>query len=308
MHRYTTAPLALTIALAAALGCNKSDDQNKPSPSSSGSAATLAPTAPTTTAAAGTREERMPAWYAQVPQHAVSAKPGDKVWAIVPFSLDSEATRATVVEVVSVEGNTATVRDLAMTATGAQAYQHRTDVEARSMKGIPGLLMAQARTVDQVKPSKNDIVFAFKTNAPNPPLAKVKSVADGLATYDVANANADKVSEDKTDIVEPYGHGVGPFTYAAVSMNGVTSLMFVMATDGDTVYGKSLTGTLIKAKKSDCKSVSPSTKDRKSGDSVVAFPFGGNMVEGKIDKVRVPGQIYELNGRPVTWDFVYDKI
>jgi hypothetical protein len=306
MTRVLASILALTAATTS-LGCDKKDGAAQATASASAAATTAPPDpspsapppAPSTVGAAAT--------YAQAPARAVTEKVGEKVWSIHREFYAEGNTRLDVAEVTAVAGTTADVRSLSLIASGPNAWTHESAKDGMTFQRVPGAFVFPARTVEQVKPKAGDIVFAF-TQSNVPELVRVKSVQGPIVVFDHADLLGTKLSEYKTDIAEPYGKGLAPFTYAAFKDGGGEKLMIVVSVVGNEVVGIGPGGALSMAKKADCKSLKPEAKVRKVGDKVFAFGAGGDGKQGKIAKVDIDNFAYDVDYTLATWDRIYDKI
>jgi hypothetical protein len=272
-----------------------------------------APPAPTTPPAAkpadAPKEPHAPAAFLKdVPAKPTTAKVGQLAWAIHGNAFDTpDASRVEVDEVLAVDGNTATVRELSLMSSGPDSWKHKPNPGERPYAGLPGLLVFPAHTVDEVKPKVGDNVFVFFGNTPTPELAHVKAVEGGLVTVDIPNAMGDKTEEKKTDLIEPYGKGVAPFTFVTYKEGDEQKLATVLALDGDKVFAFDPGGKLITLKKASVKPLKPEWKSRKVGDKVYAFTFGSGKA-GAITAVSVPDQVYKVDVYTALWNTTFDKL
>jgi hypothetical protein len=269
-----------------------------PSAHASGSAAAAAsaPAAPATPT---------PPWYAKAPAKPVAAKAGDVVWAVHANSSGSGAWM-TPVEVVSAAGNAATLRDLALMASGPDSWKLKPNTSGTTYAGVPGSAIAAARNADAVKPKAGDIVWAGITNGPHPDLVKVSKVDGGLVVYERLNAMMKELDKDlKAQYVEPYGKGIAPFTYAAIKSGDAYKLMLVLGVDGDNVYGQTF-DDFTTAKKSDVKPLVAAWKARKKGDKVLAFSSGGDGKVVTIETVPMEKWVFKAGPFQYAWNLVFD--
>jgi hypothetical protein len=302
------------LALAA---CDKKDDANaKSGPSASGSAsakptgsgASAATPAGSTSAAttASAAAAPPPAWYAKAPAKPSTAKVGDVAWTLHPFALNNSGAWLNPMEVTAASGNTVTMRELALMASGPDSWKLKPNPSGTLYAGIPGSVVVPARNVDAVKPKAGDIVWAGVTNAPAPQLVKVNKVDGGLVVYDRLDAMQKSLEKDqKVHYVEPYGNGIAPFTYVAVKSGDDYKMILVLGIDGDTVYGRS-GDDFASAKKSECKPLKAAWKDRKKGDKVIAFMTGGDGKVGKIETVPMEKWVYKMGPFQYPWNMVFD--
>ncbi len=241
----------------------------------------------------------------KVPAKATTAKVGQMAWVLRGTAFDSpDSFRVDVDEVTAIDGNTVTTRPTALMSSGADSWKHKPNPDERPYTGLPGLLVIPARTVDEVKPKVGDIVWAYMGNTTTPELTHVKAVDGGLVTYEVPTAMKDKVEEKKTDLIEPYGKGVAPFTIVAYKDGEDAKTMTVLAVQGDKVYGYEFGGKLVEQKKSAVKPVTPVFKDRKVGDKVYSV---GNAKPEDIKEVVVPKEIFKVGPFTKTWTELFDK-
>jgi hypothetical protein len=307
------------LVLFAAFGCKKHDankteasktvaatETPKPAEPAAPAAATPTPSAAPAPAAKGAPHPPPP-WLKGVEEKPTAAKVGQLAWVFHGDDFDSpDSSMIDVVQVTAIDGNTATTQPLLLLAGGADAWKHKLDPDQRPYAGLPGGLVIPARTVDEVKPKPSDLVFAYLGNTPAPLLVRVKAVENGLASFDQINAMKTGVDERKTDIVEPYGKGLAPFTYATYKDGDAQKLVTVLVVDGDTVIGYNASDALVQLKKSQLKPLKPELKSRKAGDKVYGFSGG----EGKADAVKsipVPDLAFEVGYHTLTWDNVFDK-
>ena len=322
MSKLTTISLVFLVAI----GCKKSaSDQPAPEPAKPAASAqepkaaepakpaTVKPAEPAPPpspppAQAAKKPHAPVAAYKDVPAKPVTAKVGQLAWVIHTDAFDSaDTTRVTVDEVTAIDGNTATTRELSLIASGADAWKHKPQPSAESYAGIPSLLVIPAHTVDEVKPKVGDIVFAYMGNTPTPHVAKVKAVDGGVVTYEVPDAMGKTLEEKKTDLIEPYGKGLAPFTFATYKDGADQKLITVLALAGDKVYGYDAGGKLVTIAKSKVKALKLEPKSRKVGDKVYAFPHGTGKAD-VIKTVKIPDQAYEVGYSLTSWPYVFDKL
>lgn len=302
----------VAVGALAVVGCDHKEE-TKAGPSASGSAkpatsasAASAAVSASATASASAAAAPPPAWYAKAPAKAPPAKAGDIVWGVHPFALNNTGAWMNPLEVVAVSGNTATLRDLALTASGPDSWKLKPNASGSQYVGVPGSAVLAARTVDAVKPKAGDLVWAGVTNAPAPELVKVAKVDGGLVVYDRLAATQKELEKDqKVQYVEPYGTGVAPFTYVAIKTGETYKLMLVFGVDGDNVYGRTF-DDFTTAKKADVKPLKPAWKDRKKGDKVLAFSSGGEGIVGKIETVPMEKWVYKIGPFTYAWNLVFD--
>ncbi len=301
-------------ALVSVLGCDKKDDSSGgPSASASGSArAATSGSAPAASASAPAASASAaapppaPAWFAQLPTKPVTAKVGDLVWGMHAFALNGQGVLLHPLELTALSGNTGTLRDLALMASGPDSWKLKPNKDGSTYAGVPGSVILPLRSADVVKPKVGDIVWAGVTNAPGPFLVKVTKVDGGLVQYDKLNATSKELLRDqKVQNIEPYGTGIAPFTYVAIKTGDAYKLLLVLGTDGDNVYGMTYDGVLV-AKKADVKPLKAVWKDRKKGDSVLAFNMGGEGKVVKIETVPMEKWVFKVGVYTYTWDQTFD--
>jgi len=306
-----TKSMIAVVALLAVAACSKEESKTGPAASGSASAApkasASAPAAAASSAPAPSASAAPPpAWYAKAPAKATTAKAGDVAWAVHPFALNNTGAWLNPLEVISVSGNTVTLRDLALMASGPDSWKLKPNTSGSQYVGVPGSAVVPARTADVVKPKPGDIVWAGVTNAPGPDLVKVTKVDGGLVVYDRLTATQKELERDqKVQYVEPYGTGIAPFTYVAVKNGDTYKLLLVLSVDGDNVFGRTFDDVMV-AKKSDVKPLKPAWKDRKKGDNVIAFSTGGEGKIGKIETVPMEKWVYKIGPFQYSWNLVFD--
>ncbi|MBA2542016.1 MAG: hypothetical protein H0V17_20415 [Deltaproteobacteria bacterium] len=241
----------------------------------------------------------------KVPAKATTAKVGQMAWVLRGTAFDSpDSFRVDVDEVTAIDGNTVTTRPVALMASGPDSWKHKPNPDERPYAGLPGLLVIPARTVEEVKPKVGDIVWAYIGNTTTPELTHVKAVEGGIVTYEVPNAMKDKLEEKKTDLIEPYGKGVAPFTMVAYTEGTDTKTMTVLAISGDKVFGYEFGGKLVEQKKSAVKPLTPVFKDRKVGDKVFVV---GEAKPEEIKEILVPKELFKTGVFTRTWIELFDK-
>ncbi|MEO8700549.1 MAG: hypothetical protein ABI867_10925 [Kofleriaceae bacterium] len=281
-------------------------------PKNPGSAAVVKPddtgTKPGSAAPTAAKDpHKAPEWLKAVPAGATTAKVGQFAWVMRGDAFDTaDQGRIHVDEVTAVDGNMVTTRPLALISSGADQWKHKPDTAERGFAGLPGLVVVPARTVDEVKPKVDDIVWAFVGNTPTPHLTRVKSVDGGLITFQYVDAMGKKLEEGKTEIIEPYGKGIAPFTMVTYKDGADQKMIVVMAIAGDKVLGYDFFGKLVEQKKSAVKALTPEMKDRKVGDKVYAFS-GGTGKADAIKEVLIPKYSFSVGYSTVTWQLVFDK-
>jgi hypothetical protein len=243
--------------------------------------------------------------FTKVPAQATTAKVGQMAWVLRGTAFDSpDSFRVDVDEVTAIDGNTVTTRPTALMASGPDAWKHKPNADERPYAGLPGLLVIPARTVEEVKPKVGDIVWAYIGNTTTPELTHVKAVDGAIITYEVPTAMKDKVEEKKTDLIEPYGKGVAPFTMVAYKDGTDTKTMTVLAISGDKVFGYEFGGKLVEQKKSAVKPITPVFKDRKVGDKVFVV---GEAKPEEIKEIIVPKELFKTGIFTRTWNELFDK-
>jgi hypothetical protein len=310
MKKITLVSSMLVLAL---VGCEKKDEPTaasdaaaKPSAAPSASApATTASASATPTASASAAAKPPPAWMAKMPAKPVTAKVGELVWGVRPFSLTNEGAWMQPHEVTAVSGNTATLRELSLMASGPDSWKHKPNPSGTTYPGIPGAVILPMRDTDTVKPKPGDLVFAGLTNANAPELIKVGSVEGGLVSYEKLNALGTTLEKAKVHYVEPYGTGLAPFTYAAVKDGEEQKLVLVLSVDGDTVVGKTF-DNVETFKKADLKPLKAPNKERKKGDKVLAFNSGGKGTVTTISDVPMAKWYYKAGVFSHPWNLVFD--
>lgn len=311
---------SLLLVVVAAVGCKKKEAAPESAPAKPAPAAAVTEGKPAEPKPAAATPEAPPAakpaeaphapaaFFKDVPAKATTAKVGQLAWAIHGNAFDTpDSNRVEVDEVLAVDGNTATVRELSLMASGPDSWKHKPNPGERPYAGVPGLLVVPAHTVDEIKPKIGDHVFVFFGNTPTPELARVRVVEGGLVTVDIANAMGDKTEERKTDLVEPYGKGIAPFTYVTYKEGEDQKLATVLALNGDSVFAFDTAGKLITLKKASVKPLKPEWKSRKVGDKVVAFAHGTGKA-GAITEVPVADQIYKIEYTTAPWHTTFDKL
>jgi hypothetical protein len=299
-----TIPL-LSLALLAACSSKEPHDAG-PSASASASAkppaSATASAAPKASAAAPKDAFTPPKWLAAVPSKPVPGKPGDRVWAVTPFS-GQEGTFFSVVEIDSVQGDSATTASLLRMAGKLQKDESFAPKRPRS----PGALMTPAQNVEAAQIKKDTIViapvFGYRTTA-----ARVVKLDGGVA--EIKYVSGDKVMDEKTEYAVPLASGVAPFAYVAVKNGASYKEVLVAAVVDDQVFGVDDNGVLVRAPKAEVKPLDVAWKDRKKGDKVVAFDANGS-VETTIEVVSVMKWVYtvKMNGaeRRLPFYAVVDK-
>ncbi|MEJ7598333.1 MAG: hypothetical protein WKG01_10520 [Kofleriaceae bacterium] len=256
---------------------------------------------------AATDPYKPPAWLKAAPARATTAKVGQFAWVMRGTPFDSEDQGwVHVDEVTAIDGNTVTTRPLALLATGADQWKHQPNTNERGYTGLPGMLVIPARTVEEVQPKAGDLVFAYVGNTPTPHLTHVQSVEGGLITFSYVDAMGTKLVESKTEIIEPYGKGIAPFTLAAYKDGADQKVMTVMVIAGDKVLGYDGLGKLLQLKKSAVKALTPVIKERKVGDKVYVFSAGTGKPD-EIVEVYIPKYSYKAGSFGVRWQDIYDK-
>lgn len=302
------------MALLSSLVACENKEASKAGPSASSSASAKAATSGSTPAASASAAPSasaaapppVPAWYAQLPTKPVTAKVGDLVWGMHAFAINGQGALLHPLEVTAVSGNTATLRDLSLMASGPDSWKLKPNKDGSTYAGVPGSVVLPLRSVDVVKPKAGDIVWAAVTNAPGPHLVKVTKVDGGLVQFDKLNATQKELERDqKVQNVEPYGSGIAPFTYVAIKKGDAYKLLLVLGVDGDNVYGKTYDGVAV-AKKADVKPLKAAWKDRKKGDSVLAFDSGGDGKVVKIETVPMEKWVFKVGVYTYTWDLTFD--
>ncbi len=257
-------------------------------------------------AAAAKEPIKAPDWL-KVPAAATTAKVGGFAWVLRGDAYGTaDQGKFYVDEVTAVDGNTVTTRPLALIASGADSWKHKPDPDQASFAGLPGMLVIPVHTVDEIKPKADDIVWAFMGNTPTPYLAHVKSVEGGLVTFSYVDAMGTKMKEEKTDLIEPYGKGIAPFTMAMYKDGTEQKIMTLLAVSGDKVYGYDFFGKLVEQKKSAVKPLVPVAKDRKVGDKVYAFGGAGGAMD-EVKEVIIPKYSFKVGSFGVGWEKIYDK-
>lgn len=321
MHKLSVASLALL----AAVGCKKHDNPNpapaagtaqpteaqkpaEPAPAPAPAAPAAAAPAPEAAAKPAGEPHPAPAWLKGVEEKPTAAKEGSFAWVFRGNAFDSEdSARIDVDQVSKIDGNFVTTQPLAWLSSGPKMWHHDLDKNEKPYGHLPGGLVIPAHTVDDVKPKVGDLVFAYIGNTPAPLLVKVKAVDAGLVTFDQVNAMGDKTDERKTDIVEPYGKGLAPFTLATFKDGDDQKLMTVLAVDGGKVIGYDGSTKLVQLDKGKVKSLKPELKSRKVGDKVYAFTQGGDGKADVIKTVKIPDLSYEVGYSLVTAPYIFDK-
>ncbi len=311
--------LSLLLIVVAAVGCKKKEASDKPSevkpttvetkPAEPKPAETKPVETPPTTGSAKAQEPHAAAPFLKdVKAKPTTAKVGQLAWTIHGNAYDSADTyKVEVDEVLAVDGNTVTTRELKLMSSGPDSWKHKPNPDERPFGGLPGQLVIPARTVDEVKPKVGDPVFVFIGNSDTPGFAKVKAVADGIVTVELPNAMGNKVEETKTDLIEPYGTGLAPWTYVTYKEGDDQKLATVLAVDGDSVLAFGFGGKLVTLKKANVKSLKLEPKSRKVGDKIFGFSNG----DGKADAIKtvvVPDALYKFEYSTIPWDQAFDKL
>jgi len=268
---------------------------------SDGPAASGSPSsAPTGTSTAGPSASGG-GWQSGLPAKPVTAKVGERVWAMAPNASAATAFFG-VVEVESVQGNTATTEGLLL-ADGKLAKD-----PASKHPGTPGALIEAAALPKESKIKKGEIVIAwipgFRTTA-----AHVVKLKDDAA--EIKYAHDDKVKDATVTYAVPLATGIAPFAYVAAKKGSGWEEILVAGVAGDEVYGVDEAGGAVKVPKADVKALDVQWKDRKKGDKVTVLE-GGAATETTIDTVSTEKWIYKvkINGaeKRVPFYAVFDKI
>jgi hypothetical protein len=298
-------PSILLCALPLLAACS-SREPHEVGPSASASAGpTASASAPPKASAAAPPKDTFtpPKWLATVPSKPVPAKPGERVWAVTPFS-GQETTFFNVVEVDAVQGDAATTASLLRMTGKLVKDESFSPKRPRS----PGALMTPAHNVEAAGIKKDTIViapvFGYRTT-----VARVVKVDGAFAQ--IKYVNGDKVMDETTEYAVPLATGVAPFAFGAVKSGASYKEVLVVAVVDDQVFALDEAGNLTKTPKAEVKPLDVAWKDRKKGDKVVAFDASGS-VETTIEVVSVMKWVYtvKINGvdRRLPFHAVVDKI
>ena len=289
-------PSLLGFALLAILaGCSK----EQPAPSGAGSvrlplgpAASARPvmsataavraTGATTVTAPGSTTALPPGprWLSVLPSRPVSAKPGERVWAVVPAT--GEAVRFGVYELESSQGNTGTVLGLLPGADGATK-----DPSAKHAL-VPGALMSPASDLAKLK--VGDIVIT--------PVAGDRVTAAHITKLDGKRAYFKFVRGEKTDdessaYAAPLATGIAPFAFVAFKSGSTYMEGLVAAVVDDRVFAIDEQGRMLSAPKAEVKPLDVQWKARKKGDQVTVFDESG-MTETTIEAASVAKWVFQV--------------
>jgi hypothetical protein len=242
-----------------------------------------------------------PTWYTQFPLKQVDAKPGDKVWAL--HELPGGRATLEIVEVVSVDGTSATVARLGTAPNGKLARAPREEQYAH----VPGAAILPAHTVTEANVRAGDLVVTYRYGVPSPTLASVAAIENGIAT--VEHPVAKTLRKEKVEYAEVLLQGIAPLSWVAVPDGGAWKRVAVATIEGDVLYGVDSLLHYTSAKVGDCKPLNPQLKDRRVGDKVIVFPIAGRSHEDTIRRIDLPRWLFEVSDtEPVPFDRVYDGI
>jgi len=262
-----TPPAASTSAPAHA----KSAPSAKPSAVASASAAPSAsaehdPFAPGVTIAP---ELDPNGWVKLVKPRPVTAKAGDKVWAAVldAGGMAGLSTRLSVLEVVAVKGDTASLKD----------------AHGNTYDNVSGGVIQPRGDLSKLKPG--DLVTALNgANLMIAALVKNDAKAPRVKAWDEASG---KVAEFDVDFIEPFTPGVAPLSWVVVPTEKGERRQVVFAVEGEKVWAADARGG-FGFDKAKVKAWTPATA-AKAGDAVL-LASGGGIEKGKL-KAVTPAQM-----------------
>ena len=280
---------ALSIAALGLLVACSSKEHAEPGARASASAP-AAVTTPAVTAAIPTPPPAAPKdaavrWVSTVPSRPSTARPGDRVWAVVPIP-GQETASFGVVEVDAVQGDTATTWSLVRVDGKLRKDEAFAPVHLRT----PAALFSPALSLAAAKIKAGDVViapiFGYHTTVAH--VVKITG-EDAEVTY----VHGDKVKHETTPYAAPLATGVAPFAFVAVKSGASYREVLVTAVIGDQVFGLDESGDFVKAAKSEVRPLDVQFKDRKKGDKVIAFDASGSA-ETTIDVVSVTKWVYQV--------------
>lgn len=292
-------PFVMMALLPACKGCTSAGDPPKG-------------TTTTASASASAKAKRAPratpppdptAWLRKIPHKKPEVKAGDRVWALVPTPGTNKAT-FNVWDVDSVQDETVTVAPL-VRADGKLKRD-----EANKKTGAPGPLITPAAPLDAAKIKAGDLVVAAVPGL-HAAVALVTKIAG--ASAEVKYVDGDKVADATVDHAIPLAQGIQPFAVTVFLDNGTFPYreMLVAAAAGDMLFGTDRAGVVHAVDRRDAKAVAVQLKDRKKGDTVVAFDAGG-AVDARIEAEITPRLLYTIRMRgapaPVPFFAIFDKI
>ena len=213
--------------------------------------------------------QEWPAWAKDLPEKAVEAKVGDKVWATVPAGV-GEMVTVMVCTVSAAEGSSATLADQL----------------GRKYDKVPGALIHPLLDRSEVK--GGEVVHGYQWGFGS----IVCRVTKLGRQAEMKHWWFQKVTDGKLDDFEPLRTGVEPMAWISYPSREETSQGFCIALDGDRAWILEGAGQVVEVAKGDLGALPIGAKDFQAGDKVLGYKYGFGYQPGTVESVVEPGLAY----------------
>jgi len=227
-------------------------------------------------------------WMDGLPTVPVTSKPTDKVWATVAEG-GGDMAKVGIFEVVSVQGNTATIKNKIGT----------------SFSNVPGALIHPIGSPAKLK--VNDIAFGDSWGA-SKVVGRVKSVEAGKVTlrFKFGSALNDKV----VDHAQPLVSGVKPMALVIYRNNNSPYKGLVIAKGNGKVWISTDSGHVATSAETSVLQLDMAPKGFTVGQTVYAYQWGFGYKAGTVTKIVEPYHQYEikLTGKDKPEIFIFSEV
>lgn len=263
----------------------------------------------------------VPTWYAETfvgearsaDLRSGSVSPGDRVWALLPSILRVGSTSLSIGELLSIEGETVTVRSLKRGESGQLIP------DDYWFQGVPGATVHRASVAVNSGVRQGDVVIAC-FDPRDGDLCPVNAIVTKAIPdrVDVKFVYEGSVREESVTYLEPLPTKVEPFAYvdctgvaphktfgrpSAQDREVIARAAFHVTAVGDFwIYGDS-----VRSNKHWCLVLSPKALRRKVGERVRVFGGSEGFYEGTISAEKIPEFVYSVDG-PSRYDLPWDRI